>query len=131
MTTPSAHREFDLHHAKEILEQYTQPNSMIDNGNLFFAATEYQGALTALQKENEELREAKNETTRLANQLAGKCKDKDYQRDSLEAKLAICTEALSNARYEALRNGLTETQRCEHIGSIINEALSKIKGVVG
>lgn len=47
-------REFDINHAFEILEEYSKPNSMIDNGNLFFAACEYQDAY---QKAVEALKE--------------------------------------------------------------------------
>lgn len=40
----------DLKHADEILHEYAQPHSMIDNGNLFFAGTEYQKAYRELEQ---------------------------------------------------------------------------------
>lgn len=41
-------RDLDLKQADEILHEYTQPGSMIDNGNLFFAAHEYKAAYDEL-----------------------------------------------------------------------------------
>ncbi len=35
----------DLKEADNILKEYTEPNSLIDNGNLFFAATKYKKAV--------------------------------------------------------------------------------------
>ena len=35
--------------ADKILREYVEPNSMIDNGNLFFAATEYKEAYTRVR----------------------------------------------------------------------------------
>ncbi len=51
------HREFDLKQADQIIEEYGKPNSMVDNGNLFFALVEYQEAYQELK---EKLEIAKN-----------------------------------------------------------------------
>jgi len=48
-------KKFDLEQSDSILIEYAQPHSMIDNGNLFFAATEYQGAYNELLKANTKL----------------------------------------------------------------------------
>ena len=47
----------NLKEAEKVLWWYPQPNSLIDEGNLYFAAIEYQSAYQALQKENEELKQ--------------------------------------------------------------------------
>lgn len=56
MTEPKEPREFDLKQANEIIEEYSKPHSMIDNGNLFFACCEYQEAYQSLQSELEKVK---------------------------------------------------------------------------
>jgi hypothetical protein len=46
---------YDLKQAGEILEEYSKPNSMVDNGNLFFAGIEYQKAYRDLKQSVGEL----------------------------------------------------------------------------
>lgn len=59
MNNPNAPREFDLKSADEILVAYTKPyDNTIDNGNLFFAATEYKDAYEKLQRERDRYRAA-------------------------------------------------------------------------
>lgn len=49
---PAEPREWDVNAAREILHEYRQPNSLVDLGNLYFAATELSGAYDALAAEN-------------------------------------------------------------------------------
>ena len=51
--TDKSPRPFDLKQADEIAKEYSEPNSMIDNGNLFFALCEYQEAYLAVKHELE------------------------------------------------------------------------------
>lgn len=48
----------NLDEARRILAEYVTPNSLIDSGNLFFAATEYQLEVQWLQRENQRLTKA-------------------------------------------------------------------------
>lgn len=48
--TDENRKVFDLKQADEILDEYAKPYSMIDNGNLFFAACEYRNAYRAHRK---------------------------------------------------------------------------------
>ena len=51
----------DLKSADEIIGEYPKPNSMVDNGNLFFACATYQSAYKKLQAELMQEREKANE----------------------------------------------------------------------
>lgn len=69
-----------LKEADRIIKEYEQPNSMnsathstIDNGNLFFAATEYQKAYSVIKAECEQLKE---ENKHLNIYTCYKCSDK-------------------------------------------------------
>lgn len=47
----------DLKSADEIIEEYSKPHSMIDNGNLYFACCTYQTEYKKLQAELAQLKE--------------------------------------------------------------------------
>jgi hypothetical protein len=51
-------RQVDLQSAKQILKDYCEPDSLIDNGNLYFAACEYQEAYNQLQVQCDKLAES-------------------------------------------------------------------------
>ena len=76
-----------------------------------------------------ELEIAEAEITALKEKIRGlEC---DFQLDANRAieykeKLALAVENLRSIKAEALKNGMGERHRCEHIVSIVNETLAKL-----
>lgn len=69
MTNDKPAREFNLKEANKVIRGYIDNDVTIDNGNLFFAALEYQDAYQALKLENERLEKELTFEGRLRNGL--------------------------------------------------------------
>lgn len=63
-----------LQEANDILKDYTEPNSMIDMGNLFFAATEFKAAYEAVCREKDN---TEREVERLKRVIAQELSEND------------------------------------------------------
>ncbi len=81
--------------------------------------------IQSLESQNTELKKRVEE---LEEVLAKHRLYAEYESEiqSLEAKLKIAVKAFSNAKAEAMKSGLIENHRCEHIVSILNEATAKL-----
>ncbi len=87
--------------------------------------------ITALKAEKVELEKllADHKECRSISITLGECINRqDSKIESLQEKLALAVENLRSIKAEALKNGIGERHRCEHIASIVNETLAKIQG---
>lgn len=63
--------DLDLNEADKILKEYSEPNPLIDEGNLFFAAIEYKKGYQQLMAVAQELRDClRCESEHVENRLA-------------------------------------------------------------
>lgn len=58
MTTTDQAKPSAIEEAKQIINDYAQKCATVDQGNLYFVATQFEAAFTALQAENAKMKEA-------------------------------------------------------------------------
>ena len=93
----------NLRQANEVLEDYPKPNSMIDNGNLFYAAVEYQKAYRRQQKKLNAA-EAKlhvaNAALKFYKGLPLSQEDQKWTQELADQCIDVATEALERTKHE-------------------------------